>query len=332
MTTLKQRLIPYLMNHPRQVSGQELADHFKVSRNAVWKAMNELKASGYVIRSDNKMGYQIVELSHHLDAGQIQARLPEDWADLPIYVEDRVTSTNDLAKQFTIQHPGQDALFVASHQTAGRGRRGRTFYSDLTEGLYFSLVVHPRFEDLDQITLYTILAATALCQALESETHRPIKIKWVNDLFLDQRKISGILCEAVTDLETRSISSIVIGIGLNLAGDFSQADSNTQQVAGTLFPEGLPASFNPNHVLSRFLTYFRDYHRKFKEKSFLLPYQNRIMGVGREVFYREEGVTKSGIIRGITGEGHLLLEDDQGSMRPLFANEVHFSSHQFTQF
>lgn len=331
MSTQDQILALLLAQPGTPLSGQALADQLGLSRNAIWKAIEGLRQQGYQIESLGKKGYLLQKVSVSLDAHQIRQDLPAPFDDLAINIQDSVTSTNDLAKQFAIQAPGQAGLFLARKQTHGRGRSGRFFHSDLASGLYLSLVFKPQVTALEEVPQYTLLAASAMVAALEAVTGLDLRIKWVNDLFYRGRKVGGILTEATTDIESRSLSAIIIGIGLNLAGDFTQAEANTQQVAGTLFGPTLPVDFNPNQVVRLFLQHLAQYALELPDKTYLPHYEAHLLGIGRQVTYQQEGQEYSGIIQGITDQGHLLVQDPHGPIRTLFSQEVHFSSQQFAE-
>ena len=329
MSTQDEILAVLLEQDGQPISGQALADQLGLSRTAVWKAVEGLRQQGYQIASLSKKGYLLERVSHALDAQQIKRDLDAPFETLHVAIYDSVTSTNDLAKQFAIQSPGQAGLFIARKQTQGRGRSGRHFHSDIASGLYLSVVFQPQVTDLEEVPQYTLLAASAMVAALEAASGQRLRIKWVNDLFCRGRKIGGILTEATTDIESRSLSSIIIGIGLNLSGDFSQAEASTQSVAGTLFGQEMPADFNPNQVIHDFLKQLAYYIRTLSDKTYLAHYEEHLLGVGRQVSYQQAGQEYTGIIQGITDQGHLLVQDPHGQIRTLFSQEVHFSSQQF---
>ena len=147
-----------------------------------------------------------------LDAGQIRQGLSPFWQGLAVQVHEVVTSTNDLAKKEARE--GRPVLVAACQQTAGRGRRGRSFYSPAGTGLYFSLAF-PWEEEVPP-TLLTPLAALAAAEVLEDLVEAPIGIKWVNDLYLGGKKIAGILTEAVTRLPKEAGVFLVLGLGNGL--------------------------------------------------------------------------------------------------------------------
>ncbi|AMB98956.1 hypothetical protein AWM75_02620 [Aerococcus urinaehominis] len=330
---LASQILTILMDQPGEtLSGQRLADTFAVSRNAIWKTIKQLNQEGYQITSQGRSGYQLEKLYQRADSRQLQALLCHEPA-LPaihIAVHDQVTSTNDLAKQFLIDHPQDIGLFISHQQTAGRGRQGRPFNSNLSHGLYFSLAFGPKQADPQLISLYTIAAATACCQALAPYLDQELKIKWVNDLFYQKRKVAGILCEGITDLENMRVSGLLVGIGLNLAGDFSQADPAIQKVAGTLFGHHLPDNFNENQFLASFLVYFYQYHKELAKKAFIPYYSDHLLGRGQRVSYQSAGQEEQGVILGINDMGHLLIDQGQGEVKELMSGEVHFGSQQFT--
>lgn len=263
-----------------------------------------------------------------MDIADIKINLPLTWKQLKVKYYKEIPSTNDLAKKMIKENLKDELLIISEKQTKGRGRSGRNFYSKLDHGLYFSLAIHPQTVNPNSLPLYTIAAATALMQAIETELGLKLQVKWVNDLFYKNRKVAGILTEAITDPATNQIASLVIGIGLNLAGSFKDADPTTQDVAGTLFEE-LPNDFNANKLLRQFLIVFESYHKKLLHKKFLPIYEKRLLGIDQEVSYQRKNEMNYGIIRGINEQGQLLVSNQQGELLTLFGEEIHFSSKQF---
>lgn len=328
--SVQNKVLEFLLHHTdTSISGQVLADNLNVSRNAVWKAVEQLRQQGYQIDSQRNSGYQLKQVSKQIDASQITAQLGPIWEALNVEVFQEVTSTNNLAKEFAIKHPGKNALFVSETQSAGRGRHGRSFLSNLEEGLYFSLVLKPSTTDSRYIPRYTIAAATAIAKAVEEMIQKPLQIKWVNDLFYKGLKVGGILSEATTDLESGTISAVVIGIGLNLAGSFHDAPAEVAQVAGTLYPDKLPANFNRNRLLNLFLTYFAPYHANLVEADFMPEYSQRLLGMNQHVEYQLNNLARQGIMIGINLDGHLLVKEASGEVVELMGQDIHLSSQQF---
>jgi len=248
---------------------------------------------------------------------------------LKVDVLNEVSSTNDVAKQLILEQPDKLSLIATNKQTAGKGRSGKSFYSELAHGLYFTLAFQPNDHKIENIPLYTILAATALVDVLEKYVAEDLSIKWVNDIFYNGKKISGILSEMVPNEAAENLPGVVVGIGLNIAGDFSQTEAAVQAVAGTLFGTQTPKDFNQNEFLSDFMNQFYHYHKNFQTKSFMSIYEDHLLGLGQEVYYSMNGKKRQGVIQGIDGNGHLLVLRPDQTVDVLYGQAVHFGSEQF---
>lgn len=268
---------------------------------------------------------------YELNREQIQAGIHSDSQTLNIELLDSVSSTNDVAKQVVREQSDKMTLIATNKQTAGRGRNGKSFYSKLDHGLYFTLAFQPNTKRIENIPLYTILAATTLVQVLNKKLEESLAIKWVNDIFYKGKKISGILSEMVSGGGSGAVPGIVIGIGINFAGDFSQTEENIQTVAGTLFGEKSPEDFNQNDFLSAFINQFHEYHKHFEQKAFMPIYEKHLLGIGKQITYTQKEKKHQGIIQGINERGHLLVLKPDQTIETLYGQAVHFGSQQFTE-
>ncbi|MDN6195326.1 MAG: biotin--[acetyl-CoA-carboxylase] ligase, partial [Atopostipes suicloacalis] len=252
------------------------------------------------------------------------------WKNLDFQSYQSLASTNETAKDYLKENPKSECLILTAHQTDGRGRNGRHFYSELDQGLYFSLAIQLKEKDMMDLTLYTIAAASAMIQAIEEEFGLKLKVKWVNDLFYHGKKVAGILTEAITDPKTNKINSLIIGIGMNLMGEFSKADESTQKTAGSLF-ERIPSNFSLETLLSKFLKFFSSYHKNLQTRNFLPIYEERLLGRKQKIYYLKKGEKHKAWIQGIDHDGQLLVKNEEGSIESLISNEIHFSSQQFVK-
>lgn len=329
--TVKVKLLAYLLDHPGHFhTGPELADHFQVTRNAIWKAVKQLETDGYEIIRHPKNGYALENLNQAIDLGQITHGLQNVWPELKVYYLDSTTSTNDLGRKHAADYPDHPAIFISSEQTAGRGRRGRTFYSSLSQGLYFSIVMTPPpGVNNDLVASLTIASASAYAETLTSYLPDDVMIKWVNDLFYHGKKVAGILTEATFDMESQTISHLVLGIGSNLAGDFAKENAQNQSVAGTIFGPQLPNHFNPNDLVTNFITKFKGFYDDLASLAFLDYYRDHLLGKDQWVTYTENHESYRGKILGVTDLGHLSIKTSEGKVRTLVSGEVSFSSKQF---
>jgi len=191
------------------ISGQELADKLKLSRNSVWKAIKKLQEQGYKIESKPSIGYRLLKSEDIITADGVKENLA---FPCKVQIFDVIDSTNRVARELVsceIPH-----LIIANEQTKGRGRLGRSFYSPANSGLYMTLAFKPSF-GLDRAMLTTTFAAVAVCNAIEKTLGLYPKIKWVNDLYMNGKKVCGIMTEAQTSVETGNIDRIILGIGIN---------------------------------------------------------------------------------------------------------------------
>lgn len=178
----------------------------------------------------------LVKDSHRLSMEAIQPFLVSPEVYLKVYQE--IDSTNRAAKEAAVTGlAGHGGCVVAGKQTAGRGRRGRSFYSPEEAGLYLSVILKPR-GSLKESLLLTAEAAVAVYKAVLRTTGISLGIKWVNDLYYNEKKVCGILTEAVTDFESGDIDFAVVGIGLNLYEAEGGYPSEIRNVAGACMRTG----------------------------------------------------------------------------------------------
>ena len=182
------------------VSGESLAEQLSVSRTAIWKAITSLREEGYSITAVTNKGYVLEEEADILKSSVIAEKLSPEVRTLVgnrIEVFQEIDSTNTEAKRRASNKSDfiKGSLLLAETQTAGRGRLGRTFYSPKQTGLYMSLLFQPD-ENYVDTSLMTACAAVAVCRALE-KWHIKAQIKWVNDVFVGNKKVCGILTEGI---------------------------------------------------------------------------------------------------------------------------------------
>lgn len=197
------------------VSGSAIARDLEISRTAVWKAINSLREEGHLIDSSSGRGYTLATESDRLSREGIASMMAFAMdAGLEIHVMDSIDSTNKEAKRLAIGEPDNVQLIVANQQTEGRGRLGRSFYSPADTGVYMSFLFRPSFT-IDKAPLATCAAAVAVTKAIRTVTGKQCQIKWVNDVYYNDKKICGILTEGVTGIESRKLDYIIVGIGIN---------------------------------------------------------------------------------------------------------------------
>lgn len=255
------------------LSGQKIGEELEVSRNAIWKAMQQLRNEGYNIESKPSTGYRLKTKTNMLtvDAVTGDLRFP---CDLQIF--DTVDSTNNVAKEIPLKD--KPVTVIANKQTGGRGRLGRAFASPAGTGLYLTIALQPDF-DLDKALYVTMAAAVAVCRAIETVAGVKVKIKWVNDLFYNNKKICGILTEAQTNFETGKIDSLIIGIGVNcFPGSFPE---ELADIAGCLSPT--KNTFSRGQLAAEIFNETMLVLEDLQSKTFLREYRTKCFVLGKNI-------------------------------------------------
>lgn len=282
------------------VSGEKIGSLLGVSRTAVNKACASLREEGYIIESRTNKGYMLAEHGKllTLDGTSAYINVP---CSLRVY--DVVTSTNEVAKNVKLEDV--PLIIIADMQTAGRGRLGRRFESPAGAGQYMSFVFRPDF-DISKSLYVTMAAAVGTCRAIEKVTGKHAGIKWVNDLFVNGKKVCGILTEARSDLETGTIDKLITGIGVNCyPGSFSPEVS---AIAGSLTDD--PEEFSREILAASMINEVLPLIMKPDTSAFMDEYRERCIVLGREIrvhpSYNAAGIRARAI--DIADDGGLIVE------------------------
>lgn len=315
--TTKESIVSILENSKGEyISGEMIGEMLNVSRAAVSKAIKDLKMNGYAISSINKKGHCIPKNSNTLSLLEIQKNLKYSN---DVIIKTSVDSTNIEAKKLLFQNPSHGTVIVSNEQTAGRGRKGRYFYSPKDSGIYMSIILNPDFLSLEDSLKLTIMSAVSISDSIDKLCQKKTLIKWVNDIFLKDKKIGGILTEAITDFEDGSIQNIIIGIGINFnTMDFPEELSS---IAGSIFENEIP-SINRNELVSSVINNIMDNMKILDSKNILQKYREKSMLIGKEIIFYEKNVESFGKVLGIHDNGGLIVLDSNKIEKILNVGEV----------
>ena len=238
----KDKLLTLLQSRKGEfASGEEIAEALTLSRTAVWKAANALRASGYRIEAVRNRGYRLAAGADILCKSDMEALLGTDGEGLTLEVLSCVDSTNSLLREKANAGIPEGYVVLAGQQTGGRGRMGRRFYSPPDTGLYLSLLLRPTHLLPSEAVGITTMAAVAACRSIEEVSPGDAQIKWVNDIYLGGKKVCGILTEASIGLESGSLDYAVVGVGFNVCAPEDGFPGGLSQIAGgRRLPEILP--------------------------------------------------------------------------------------------
>lgn len=315
--SLKTDILTELENNTEAyLSGQYLAEKFGVSRNAVWKAVNQLKADGYIIDSVQNKGYSMSSASDVLSADKIKDKMTSDLAkEIKIFIFDSIDSTNNEAKRMVADGFRQFGLIISNEQTNGRGRLGRNFYSPKNTGIYMSFVFHPNAEISSAVSV-TTAASVAVVRAVEKLTNIKPQIKWVNDVYINSKKICGILTEAITDFESGLTQSVIVGIGINLTtGDFPAEISDK---ATSINFSGL----SRNDLIAAVSDEMANICSDINNHSYIDDYRSHSLIIGKRIDYYKNNIKFSGLAIDIDDNGGLAVRTDNGPIEILHSGEI----------
>lgn len=285
-------------NRGAYLSGEQLADTFGCTRGAVWKAVKALQEQGYPISAVTNKGYSLDENTDILSLAGVKKYLSPERQSMDIEVYKTVTSTNLLLKDCANQGAAEGKVIIAGEQTQGRGRLGRSFYSPSDSGLYLSILLRPDMAAQDAVKI-TTAAAVSVALAVEKVSDIKPDIKWVNDIYINGRKICGILTEAAFSMESGGLDYAVLGIGVNAYEPEGGFPEEIRDIAGAVFDKR--KSDMRNRISAEIINNFMRLYESFSENSFYPEYRKRLLWVGERI----------NIIRGSTKTPAVMLGADE---------------------
>lgn len=305
-------------NRERYVSGAAMAQAIGVSRNAVWKTVEALRAEGYAIDAVTNKGYALSQENDLLSPQGIERFLPPDHP-FSIVVRKRVDSTNSEARRRAAEGAPEGTVIVAEEQTAGKGRPGKTFFSPATTGLYLSIVLRPALA-ADRGQFLTCAAAVAGAQAIEQVTGKEALIKWVNDIYCDGRKVAGILTEGMVDMESGRFEHAVLGIGVNVKPPAEGFPLDISEVAGSVLDDHTGAV--RCELAAAILARFWNLYRHVADASFYDEYRRRCFLLGQPLVVRQGSSRVRARAVDLTHDFKLVVELPDKTRRELPYGEV----------
>jgi BirA family biotin operon repressor/biotin-[acetyl-CoA-carboxylase] ligase len=195
------------------VPGPKIASEIGVTRSTVWVWIEKLRSLGMGIKGVRSTGYQLVKIPDVLVPSLIRPELDDNEIGHSIIHYFRIDSTNDVALQLAARGAPHGTVVVAEEQTSGRGRLGRTWYSEKSSGIYTSVILRPPLAPA-AAPLLTLMAGVAARQAVATTAGLDVDIRWPNDLLVNGRKICGILTEMNAELDR--LHAVVLGLGINV--------------------------------------------------------------------------------------------------------------------
>ncbi|KUG03416.1 biotin operon repressor / biotin-protein ligase [hydrocarbon metagenome] len=283
---------------------------------------------GYEVESSPRKGYRLSVPADILSPDEVRPGLAtEAFGQQDYFYYREIDSTNNRARILASEGYPEGTVVVAEMQTAGRGRRGRCWYSPANQGIYISVILRPVLP-LKEISRISLVTAVAVAETMQSELHLQPRIKWPNDILIQDKKIAGILSEAVTDID--GIEYIVVGIGLNINNQIPDFPSDFRTPATSVRAEhDRPDS--RIKVLQGLLLHLETYYKNLLAGKFthtLKKARSLSMVIGQEVRLD----TVNGFITGqavdIDNNGYLLVRSQQGIIHTIMSGEISILSSE----
>lgn len=227
-----------------------------------------------------------------------EKRLKNSLPNLDIVFCDTIDSTNEECKRRVVEKT--PLLVVAREQTSGKGRMGRSFLSQKDSGLYMSLMLKAK-SDISDTVCITSCASVCVCDAIISLSNTKPKIKWVNDILVNGKKVCGILCELCCD-DNFSPTSVIVGIGVNTNAIFPKELEN---IAGNI--ENIDTTDICIEIVKNLLYEYEH----IEDRKFIEKYRLYSCVIGKEISYTKNGITKTATTIGIDDNGALILDNNE---------------------
>lgn len=303
------------------MSGEDISAELGISRTAVWKSIERLRETGYIIDAVSNRGYR---LSKGIDlpiSDEIHRYLDTECFGCEIVYLDTVDSTNSLAMTLATRGAAHGTVVTADRQTNGKGRKGRKWISPPGANLYLSIILKPEVSpaEASQIPILSVIASVRALERMVSEL--PFTIKWPNDIYCRGRKISGTLCEMKAEIDR--VNHVVVGTGINV--NMESSDDSIRDIATSLLME-TGSEFSRVRTAAFLLEEFeRVYNRWLSEGNleFIIDEWDRYSLLkDKLVDVRTAARIVSGKAAGIARNGALKLELPDGTVRMVYAGDA----------
>lgn len=250
---------------------------------------------------------------------EIRLHLSRKAENVKIEVAQEVGSTNDEMKKAALNGEKEISVLIAHSQSAGKGRKGRSFYSPENTGIYMSFLLRPKYSP-EECTLLTTMAATATARSIEKVTGKKTQIKWVNDVFMEGRKVAGVLTEASFSADKKGLDFAVVGIGINISPPSDGFPEEISDIAGTVLTDSeAPVK---NRLIAEIINSFVENYYNLPQRKYLEHYRKRLFFLGREITVIEAEKTYKATATDVDSMCHLIVRLPDGTEKVLYGGEI----------
>lgn len=242
-----------------------------------------------------------------------------DKVPFGFHIYDSVDSTNIRMKELAENNDSEWTVIISGSQTMGKGRLGRTFFSPSDTGIYMTILLRPSFSIEDTIKVTTAMA-TAVSEAIENISGEKTDIKWVNDIYIYDKKVSGILTESSFDAKTNLLKYAFVGVGINVYAPDNDFPDDIKNIAGYVFSERKEDI--RNRIIAEILDRFSEYYNSIEQNTYFDNYKKRLLWIGEKINI----ISSSGIIpatlKGIDNNCRLIVSYEDNTEGIVSSGEI----------
>lgn len=308
-------------NQDNFISGEKISKKLGITRAAVWKYIKAIKSEGYRIESVSRKGYKLISSPDVLTFEEIKPYLKTKYIGKNIKYYNTIDSTNTKAKELGRLGEDEGTCIISEEQTGGRGRLGRIWVSPKFKGIWMSIILMPDIEPIEASKV-TQIGAASVCRAIK-ELGVDAKIKWPNDIVLNNKKICGILTEMSGEIN--KINYIVMGIGINVNIEEDEFQEDLKDIATSIkIATGL--TIKRKELIAEILNNFEVLYDEFiksgtiKESIKVCRENSALIGKQVKIIKRENKVFAKAV--GIGESGELIVEYSDGKVEKIVSGEV----------
>lgn len=317
----KKLLDAFTENRDQYLSGQHLADIVGCSRTAIWKHIEELRKEGFELEAVRRKGYRIVKIPEKVSPDEIRLGLTTKFIGQNIHYQESVESTQKIAHQLGLENAPEGTVVIAEEQLSGRGRMQRHWHSPKSTGVWMSIILRPKLP-IPKAPQLTLLTAVAVVQAIEECTGLTPEIKWPNDILINGKKVTGILTEL--QAEADRIHSVIIGIGINVNQQLKDFPEELRSIATSLSIEK-GELLNRADLIRSLFNRLEKLYLLYLEHGFSpvkLLWESYAVSIGKMINARTLSGNIYGKATGITEDGVLLIEDNDGIIHQIYSADI----------
>ncbi|MBE1554134.1 biotin--[acetyl-CoA-carboxylase] ligase [Sporosarcina limicola] len=306
------------------VSGQEIADHYGLSRTAIWKYVKELEEEGYEIGTIRKKGYFLIKSPDRVNEANVQKYLTTKNYGKYIRYFETCSSTQIIAHEEAQNGALDGTVIISEEQTAGKGRMARPWSSVSGKGIWMSIIIRPTLTP-QQAPQMTLVAAVAVTRAIQEMTGIDADIKWPNDILIGGKKITGILTELQSDPD--QVKAIILGIGMNVNQDEEDFPDELHAIATSL-KRVVGNPIDRAQLIAKILGFLELYTEMYEKHGFgpiKILWEGFSNTTGKRIRAVMLNETIVGTALGISNEGVLELKLDDGSIRGIYSADITIS-------